>query len=445
MRTMGVMRSRAILAALGVLWAGAADAAVLTAEEAVKIALMKNTQIINSQAGVLESRGGVLGAYGALLPTFSGALTREDSRTDGSFGPQLIAGRLLSGPPTDSRANGSSTSLSSSWGILTPSSWADLSSARHSLRASRFELGATRNDVALATRRQFYEVVKAIRLADVAGGALKLARDDERRIRAMFEVGSVSKSDLLKAQVRTAQSEFDEIAARNLVVVQRIGLAGQIGVKESALGEVDTVLTVEPRTYDEATVTAEASRNRPDLMAAEATLKAARAAHSAARLSRLPFVTMGGSATFNSRTFTTVFDTTTARGFDKSVGARIAINWNIFDLRLADAQIAGARARLDRAREAHDALQRNLQGEVHQQLLAYNEAVEQDKVAQRGLESAVENLKLTQEKYKVGSATILELIDAQVQLQTAQSNVVRALAAIRVAEAQIDRVRGHGE
>jgi len=54
-------------------------------------------------------------------------------------------------------------------------------------------------------------------------------------------------------------------------------------------------------------------------------------------------------------------------------------------------------------------------------------------------------MKLTQEKYNVGSSTILDLIDAQVQLQTAQSNLVKALAAIRVAEAQINRVRGRAE
>ena len=71
----------------------------------------------------------------------------------------------------------------------------------------RFELDAARNDVALSVRRQFYEVVKAVKLAEVAEGSLQLSRDDERRVKAMFEVGSVSKSDLLKAQVRSAQSE----------------------------------------------------------------------------------------------------------------------------------------------------------------------------------------------------------------------------------------------
>ena len=52
MRTMGVRRSQIFLAALGVLWAGAAGAAALTADDAVKIALRKSTDVINSAAGV---------------------------------------------------------------------------------------------------------------------------------------------------------------------------------------------------------------------------------------------------------------------------------------------------------------------------------------------------------------------------------------------------------
>ena len=118
---------------------------------------------------------------------------------------------------------------------------------------------------------------------------------------------------------------------------------------------------------------------------------------------------------------------------------------DLFDGFAMDARSAAARARLMRARDTRDALRRNLEGEVHQALLAYNEAVQRDQVARRALDSATESLKLTREKYNVGSATILELIDAQVQLQRAQSDGVSALAAIRVAEAQIDRARGRAE
>ena len=98
-----------------------------------------------------------------------------------------------------------------------------------------------------------------------------------------------------------------------------------------------------------------------------------------------------------------------------------------------------------RASESRDALLRDLDGEVHQTMLGHQEAVEREGLARRTLESASENLHLVQQKYNVGSATILDLIDSQVQLQRAQSDLVSALAAIRIAEAALARVRGQSE
>jgi outer membrane protein TolC len=338
-----------------------------------------------------------------------------------------------------------------SWGILTPSAWLNLSAARKNSRSARYALDATRNDVALNVRRQFYEVVKAIKLAEVAEGSLQLARDDERRVRAMFEVGSVSKSDLLKAQVRSAQSEVSLLQARHAVIVQRIELARQIGMDEASMGTVDTLLTADVRTFDEAALLAEAGAKRPDLVAAEAALAGARASHNAARLGRLPYVTAVGSATFNSKTNFTNTDRGTGleesgkTSVDRDLRGQVALRWDIFSLGTVDARIASAKATLLNAQEERDALRRNLAGEVRQAILSYREATESQVAAQRGVESATENLKLTQEKYNVGSATILELIDAQVQLETAKSDLVRALAGIRVAEAQINRVRGQSQ
>jgi outer membrane protein TolC len=311
--------------------------------------------------------------------------------------------------------------------------------------------------VVLAARSAFYNVVQAIRLADVASGALRLAQDDERRVRALFEVGSVSKSDLLKAQVRTAQSQLDSLTAGHTVIRQRIALAKLVGVQETQLGEVDTVLTAAPREYDEAQILSEAARSRPDLRAAAAELAAARAGLLSSRLSRLPALVGSGSVNFATRSefdqrapdydalsgaFLGIVEGNGKTETHRVWGANVALRWNIFDGLLADSRTASSRARLLRAEEGYAALRRNLEGEVRDAMQTYREAVERETVARRALESAQEDLKLSQEKYNVGSATILELIDAQVQLQRAQSDLVSALAAIRVAEAQVERVRG---
>ena len=66
----------------------------------------------------------------------------------------------------------------------------------------------------------------------------------------------------------------------------RIALANAIGMSEDKLGEVDTTLSDARHDYDEATVLTEARNARPDLKAAEADLRSAELASSAARWSR---------------------------------------------------------------------------------------------------------------------------------------------------------------
>ena len=124
------------------------------------------------------------------------------------------------------------------------------------------------------------------------------------------------------------------------------------------------------------------------------------------------------------------------------LGARVGLTWNIFDGLNTDSRIASAKAFQIRAKDARDALRRNLESDIHQALFALREAVARNAVARRAFDSAVENLKLVREKYNVGSSTILDLIDAQVQLQRAASDGVSALAQIRIAEAQLARARG---
>jgi outer membrane protein TolC len=290
-----------------------------------------------------------------------------------------------------------------------------------------------------------------VRLADVSSRALQLSRSEERRVRALFEVGSVSKSDLLKAQVQTAQSQLDSLTAIDNVTVQRITLGTVIGVADRDFGEIDTTLSPNALVYDPAQVLDEASKNRPDLKAAELELKSANSALASANLARFPSLSLSGSATYSpfSDTKVTQKDSTGAKfsvsahnETDRQYGASIALNWDVFSGMAIESRIAAAQAGVQRAKEVRDAAKRNLDGEVHQALLGQQEAIERTRLVESALASSTENLKLTQEKYNVGSATILDLIDAQVQLQRAESDEVSALAALRVAEAVLDRVRG---
>jgi outer membrane protein TolC len=440
---------------------GPTGAEPLTADRAVQIALQRSTQAITAEATVLTRRGQLYSAYSGLMPRIGADLSRSGSWTRNNIGTSPFLGTTRVSTTYSQDLYSTTPELSGSWSPINLSTLSGLSAARGGLKAAQLQQKSARNDIALSVRRQFYTVVQAIQLAGVNAQALQLSRDSERRVRALFEVGSVSKSDVLKAEVQTAQSELDSLTAYQDVTAQRIALAEAIGVRDRDLGDLDTVLTYEPKDFDSATLLGEAEGSRPDLQAAETALKAARASLRAAKFLRIPSLTMSGAADFSSRnssrseqplfdrtTFTEIpgtrSTTSSSSKTDRILSGRLALSWNIFDGFATEGEIAQARAGLLTAQESRDALRRNLEGEVQQALITYREAIERSRVARRAVDSAQENLKLTREKYNVGSSTILDLIDAQVQLQRAQSTEVSSLAGIRVAEAAIERVRGRG-
>jgi outer membrane protein TolC len=426
----------------------------MTAEDAVKIALQKSGDMVRADASVLTARSGLWGAYSFVLPSVSAGAQRNGSFTDRTTGNQAFGSAVVPVRAIDDEAYTGFYGISGRWSVLNPSAIVGLSSARAEMKAAELGHKSARADVTLATKRQFYTAVKSEWLAVVQARALKLARDDERRVRALFEVGSVSKSDLLKAQVATASAELDSTLADHDVITQRLLLASQLGIPQEQLGEIDTTLANEHETLDATGVLDEARKNRPDIQSAEASMRSAELALRSAHWARLPSVSLTGSWTPNSvssQRFNVDFvapidsiESTSSKTKNAYSGA-IAVNLPIFDGFATDSRVAAARSQLLNATETHAALLRNLESEVRQSLLSYQEATEREGLARRAMESASENLNLIQQKYNVGSATILDLIDAQVQLQRAASELVSALADIRVAEALVDRVRGKGE
>jgi outer membrane protein TolC len=442
----------------GLLGADVAAAQPMTADQAVEIALQNNVTVIGAEAGVDDARGSQYAALAGVLPSVSLSASRSGFWQNDRSGNQVFGGVIVPTDKSDLEQFSTTPTVRGSWNVLDLSGLTGVSSARTGLRAALNTQQATRNDVAFETRRQFYEVVKAIKTAFVNAEAAKLARNEERRVAALFEVGSVSKSDLLQAQVRTAQSELDSLVSYNDITIQRIALATQLGVEVANLGVVDTTLAPTGEAYDESALLDEAAKNRPDLVAAEAEFQAAKAGLRSSNFLRWPFVSLGGSATFQPRTtfkvtefesagvpLPTPTELTGESENDMQYGGEVALNWNVFDGLRTDGQIAASRARLMRAESARDQFRRDLASEVKEALLRHREATEGLTVARRSFESSEESLKLIQQKYNVGSATILELITAQVSLQRAANTYVAALAQIKVAEAAIKRVRGRNE
>jgi outer membrane protein TolC len=304
----------------------------------------------------------------------------------------------------------------------------------------------TRNDVVFRVKQQYFECVKSERLAEVARESEKLARDEETRAEALFQVGSVARGDVLKARARRASTQLSRIQAQNQVEIQRQRLKQVVGVESNAAVGVETEMAGAVPLPDSAAVVAQALRARPVLASAAATERAARAGLFGARTARAPSV-VGTLNVDRSR----IEERQDLAGLSSEYkDQRYATQWSgtvrlslpIFDGLALEGNMRSAKGALLEAEARRRQLELDVAFEARQAWLLLKEAVERIGVAEEGVASAEEDHKFSKGRYELGAGTYLDLLNAEVSLQQARQQLVEALADARVAEASLERAIG---
>lgn len=453
---MKVIRS-ALSAALLVLTAGAVQAAdlppvdlsrPLTAEECVRLALDRNYAILMAEDQLGQARASKLGAWGALTPRLSAGWSYDHYKS-----------QFTQDPPNPVRASEPISSDSRGYNIQANQTLLSVPSIL-SIAAQRRYTGAAEHDVldaeqqvALAVRQQYYGLIEAIKLLEVSREDLKLAGEEQKRTESLFDVGSVARTDVLKARVRVAAAASALTTAENQVQVQRARLAQALALPTGS--EVQVVESLEPRAgvVDSAAAYGEALAGRPDLRAAALRVQGARASRKAAYAAKVPYLSHSFSRSFSRSpgTGTIGIDfasdpisviTGRVQETSSSWSYSVGFTWNILDGLVTEGNIQSATAVQSQAEHQRDQLALQVGQDVKEALLALRAARQQILSAREGRTSAEEDLKLSQERYSVGLGTVLELIDAQVNLTKARTAEVQAMAALKMAEAQLDKATG---
>lgn len=89
-----------------------------------------------------------------------------------------------------------------------------------------------------------------------------------------------------------------------------------------------------------------------------------------------------------------------------------------------------------------DQLKENVTLEVRRQLLAWRRAQEKVEVTRLGVDQAEENLRTFDDKFRSGAATSTDLLDANVSLLQARTNLTGALVEQELALARLRRAAG---
>ncbi len=416
-----------------------------TLARAIAAALESNVDARSAHARSLEATGSALSAWSGILPSLTGNLSYNHSIPDKRRSTYVVGDTSGTKTFLVKRAQSEVASAAVQSNLFSVPAWSEKRRQDLLSRSARESEAEARNGVVFAVKEQYFALVKAERLAEVSRESERLARDEESRAQALFDVGTVARGDVLKARARRATTQLDRIRAVNQVEIQRSKLKQVIGLKPETPLAIETRLDESVAMPDSAASVRAALESRPDLSRAAATERAARAGLFGARAGRLPSV-IGSLEVDRSRNTTRVEELGLGQFSDTYYATEwfgsVRLSLPVFNGLATEGRTKTAKGALIDAESQRRQRELDVAVEVQQAWLQLREAVQRIDVAKEGMVSAEEDYSFSKGRYDLGAGTFLDLLNAQVSLAQAKQSYVEAVADAHVAEAALERAVG---
>jgi len=402
----------------------------LSLSDCVNIALNNKETLQSAQLDLKSAKIGKLGALSNILPSVSFSGGRIDTKyaptSETDFGNVDLFGNQTS----------YSVGATLSQNIFDGGGWWNrIAKANNNYKISiQLERQVLINVIA-EVHRAYFQLLKKQKLLEVAKQSLELAEQQVELAQKKYDLGAAKKTDLLKSEVARGTTKAALITQQALLYVAISELRnamGKIGdTSELLISEELLPLQSLPDFTEAINIMKE---NNPGLLANNALLTDTKLTKRLALAARLPSL----SASISRQAFATEYDgLVDAFNDDWRTTASLNLAFPIFtgmalSTQSQQAKLAVQKQENDLTTVINDAIVRSesLLGIVgdYFKIIPINEEV---------LASAEEDFKLVNERYRLGSASILELLDAQVSVTRARVDLVSSKYDARIQEAYL--------
>ncbi|MCX6143754.1 MAG: TolC family protein [Ignavibacteriales bacterium] len=448
------MKKLALLLALGIVLAGMALAQgsssqqkVLTLDKAISTALEQNVTVRQAINNSNAAQSGVLAAYGSYLPSVSarGGWTRQ--QTDRPAGVQLIGGQAIALPASTSTSNNYSAGLNLGYTIFNGfAREANFSAAVSNANAADDQAIRTSQQIVYSVQGSYLTVLRNRQLVKVSEENLKRDQRQLERITESNRVGALSIGDVYRQQSVVALDEVSLIGAQNTYDKSIADLLSLVGLEVSESYQIeDASIPDELTPADISGLNARAAgfqdvrqralTARPDYMGAKENYSAAQSGVTAAWSNYFPSVSASAGYNLSNTDLSLLTQS-------KGVSWGVSLNWTLFDGFQTNRSIQNAVVQRRNAELSLLQTERNINVDVKKALLDLDAAGKQYDASLKGVQSATQDSKVAQERYNLGSGTLVDLLTANAGLVNAQVNKVNATYNYIIASRNLDYVVG---
>lgn len=420
----------------------AADASSLTISDAMQLADKQNPKIKAAFSNFSAADHRVTQAESGFLPQVF--FTETYSHTNNpmwAFGNQLNQEIITQSDFDPDRLNhpdpisNFNSALSMEWSIYQGGQTRiGVNQAKLDREAQDFFLKRTRQEVIAAAATAYTGMVLAYHHLDVIQKSLETARAHLEMIQKRYENGLAVKSDVLRTQVHIAELDQDRFQAESRISMALSALNAAMGAPGDSHWQLETGLVKgDPVLGPIDEWIGLAQSHRPDMQYLQLQEKIAEDEVQKSRAAHLPNINLIGSYELNSPDFRNSGDSYT-------VGAMMRVN--LYSGDRMSAKTRESEAMLSRIRAMRNDMAAGIEVQARQAFLQAQSAWNRISVAEAAVSQSEEGLRIVRDRYENGLLTLVSLLDAEVALQSAQTNRYRSLHDYLAARIQLSLAAG---
>ncbi len=404
----------------------------VTLAEAVERSERVQPRVIQAAGVVRTADARVRSSKGAYLPNLNVSSSAAEFFSEGQRIDQST-GQLVATNSSTTSFNGSVNSSIELFdgfrrGAESRSARANRESAVESLEDARFQQG-------LQTTNQFFDALAATQLVRVREASVRRADEQLKVSIARLRAGAAIRSDSLRSLVTLGNARVQLINAGTQLATAEANLGRLIGLEGPAAAVDDSALYRVTETLDTTALRAEALARAPQVRTADAAARAARASIGVARAGYWPTLTLSGSNSINGSEQNDF-------KFLQQRQASLTVNWAVFNRYTREQNIANQTSTAETSEASASEARRQVLASLTTRLAELDAARIRTGITQTSFAAASEDVRVQTERYRLGVATIVDVLTSQESLTQAEVDAVTARFDYLRAKAQIQALIG---
>jgi outer membrane protein len=403
----------------------------ISLQDAVSLAQTNSPSAVLAEGAVENAQGQVKTTYYGFFPTLSGTLGHSQGAGQVlDNGGKLIP--RITRPQYSTGLNANLTVFDGGKRVY------DLRARNADLNAAEVSEASTKFTVALSVKQQYFAILAAREAEAAAKVALDLANQQLGASVAKVRAGAAIISDSLRSAIAVGNAQLTLLTAQNNIRNSSLALTRLVGSSTPVTAAASDTADFAVTPIDSASIVMLATTG-PTVRSAEASLSSANAAVKSAKAAYYPSLTtslryggsgydmyygVGSGQLAYSNTFSVSLSMPLWDGFARNEAvnrAQVTVSSDVAQVR--DAKLLA-------------------QQNIETQISTLRSAEERIHIQQLSVEAAQEDLRVQQQRYALGSSTLLDVTTSLNSLNSARQALIQARLDYRTARAQIEAIIG---